>query len=115
ARGRRPSTTVQNAASTADPASTPPAAPVAPYSAPSASTAGTSTATSSSWPAVRRPGRPIDTGKLFVHANTSCSTAARSITRNAGTAGTYFEPYTHRTSVDMKIQSGGVATSASAA
>src|SRR5262249_50616202 len=88
-RGIRSRPSVQKAASTIDPASIPTAAPVAPYSAPTTSTPGTSTATSSAWPAVRMPGLPIETGKLFVHPNTNCTTATSNMTRNASVAGRY--------------------------
>src|SRR5581483_7945745 len=90
--GRRSRPTVQNAASTTAPTSTPPAAPVAPYAAPSTSTAGTSVATSSTCPAVRRPTRPIETGKVRVQPKTRWIAATSSITRNALAAGSYLVP-----------------------
>ena len=59
-----------------------------PTRAPNATTSGTSTTVSRPCAQMRRFGRPIETGKLFVQPNTNCSAPAITIRRSASVAPT---------------------------
>jgi hypothetical protein len=64
---------------------------------------------------MRRFGRPIDTGKLFVQPNTNCSAPAITIRRSASVAPTFFSVKNSRTRSGASQSRMGTATRAPAA